>query len=94
MFPRRQNDPVSLLSKRSFMYLPRIRLLIKRVIWFTVNGPYIKECFEDVMAFKSRLMRELAKRTGGEESTGELVFRVLAVDSSGSATEETIGVTL
>jgi len=46
------------------------------------------------MAFKSRLMRELAKRTGGETPTGELVFRVLGVDESGGAMEETIGVTL
>jgi hypothetical protein len=67
---------------------------LSRVAEGAMPSSFSKECFEDVMAFKSRLMRELAKRTGGEESTGELVFRVLAVDSSGSATEETIGVTL
>jgi len=67
---------------------------LSRVAEGAMPSSFSKECFEDVMAFKSRLMRELAKRAGGEEPTGELVFRVLGVDSSGGAIEEPIGVTL
>lgn len=67
---------------------------LSRVAEGAMPSSFSKECFEDVMAFKSRLMRELAKRTGVETPTGELVFRVLGVDESGGAMEEPIGVTL
>jgi hypothetical protein len=67
---------------------------LSRVAEGAMPSSFSKECFEDVMAFKSRLMRELAKRSGGEVPTGELLFRVLGVDASGGATEEPIGVTL
>lgn len=65
---------------------------LSRVAEGALPSSFSKECFEDVMAFKSRLMRELARRSGSEPQTGELVFRVLGVDSSGSAYEEPIGV--
>lgn len=67
---------------------------LSRVAEGAMPSSFSKECFEDVMAFKSRLMRELGKRTGCEEPMGELVFRVLGVDSSGGMFEEPIGVTL
>jgi len=67
---------------------------LSRVAEGALPSSFSKECFEDVMAFKSRLMRELAKRTGCEAPTGELVFRVLGVDPSGGVFEEPIGVTL
>ena len=67
---------------------------LSRVAEGAMPSSFSKECFEDVMAFKSRLMRELGKRTGEETPSGELVFRVLGVDASGSAMEEPIGVTL
>lgn len=66
---------------------------LSRVAEGAMPSSFSKECFEDVMAFKSRLMRELAKRTSGEESGDELVFRVLTVDATGAAMEEPIGVT-
>lgn len=67
---------------------------LSRVAEGAMPSSFSKECFEDVMAFKSRLMREVSKRTGVESSPGELIFRVLGVDPLGSATEEPIGVTL
>ena len=67
---------------------------LSRVAEGAMPSSFSKECFEDVMAFKSRLMRELAKRTGAEVPTGELLFRVLGVDAAGGAMEEPIGVTL
>lgn len=67
---------------------------LSRVAEGAMPSSFSKECFEDVMAFKSRLMRELAKRTGAEVPAGELLFRVLGVDAAGGALEEPIGVTL
>lgn len=67
---------------------------LSRVAEGAMPSSFSKECFEDVMAFKSRLMREVSKRPGTESSPGELIFRVLSVDAGGSATEEPIGVTL
>jgi hypothetical protein len=64
---------------------------LSRVAEGALPNSFSKECFEDLMAFKSRLMRELAKRPtdGGSR---ELVFKVLSVDQSGAALEEPIGV--
>jgi hypothetical protein len=53
---------------------------------------FSKECFEDVMAFKGRLMRELAHREAGGGPGPEITFRVLDVDRSGAPKEERIGV--
>lgn len=65
---------------------------LSRVAEGAMPNSFSKECFEDVMAFKGRLMRELAHRNGGGGGTGEIVFRVLDVDASGAAKEERIGV--
>lgn len=65
---------------------------LSRVAEGAMPNSFSKECFEDVMAFKGRLMRELARRDSGGEPTSEIVFRVLDVDASGAAKEERIGV--
>jgi hypothetical protein len=67
---------------------------LSRVAEGALPSSFSKECFEDVMAFKSRLMRELAKRIDGDAATGELIFKVLLVDQSGTAFEEPIGVSI
>lgn len=65
---------------------------LSRVAEGAMPNSFSKECFEDVMAFKSRLMRELEARESGHSENGEVVFRVLEVDATGAAREERIGV--
>lgn len=65
---------------------------LSRVAEGALPSSFSKECFEDLMAFKSRLMRELAKRPTDAGDGGELVFKVLTVDQGGAALEEPIGV--
>lgn len=65
---------------------------LSRVAEGAMPNSFSKECFEDVMAFKSRLMRELETRDATQTATGEVVFRVIEVDASGAAREERIGV--
>jgi hypothetical protein len=67
---------------------------LSRVAEGAMPNSFSKECFEDVMAFKSQLMRALETRDREHPSTGEAVFRVLAVDANGAASEERIGVLL
>jgi len=64
---------------------------LSRVAEGAMPTSFSKECFEDVMAFKSQLMRALETRgtpTLGEEA----IFRILTVDDAGAAREERIGV--
>ena len=65
---------------------------LSRVAEGALPSSFSKECFEDLMAFKGRLMRELAKRPDADLLGGELVFKVLNVDENGSVVEEPIGV--
>ena len=65
---------------------------LSRVAEGAMPNSFSKECFEDVMAFKSRVMRDLGKRSGPPSESGEIVFRVLDLDNAGSAREERIGV--
>jgi hypothetical protein len=65
---------------------------LSRVAEGAMPNSFSKECFEDAIAFKSRLMRELEARDSGQSDTGEVVFRVLEVDAEGAAREERIGV--
>jgi hypothetical protein len=65
---------------------------LSRVAEGAMPNSFSKECFEDVMAFKSRLMRVLEMRDFGQTDTGEVEFRVIGVDASGIAREERIGV--
>lgn len=65
---------------------------LSRVAEGAMPNSFSKECFEDVMAFKSRLMRELEVRDSGRTNDDEVVFRVLEVDANGAAREERIGV--
>ncbi len=65
---------------------------LSRVAEGAMPNSFSKECFEDVLAFKGRLMRELSHRNDSGEPTREIVFRMLDVDASGAAKEERIGV--
>lgn len=65
---------------------------LSRVAEGAMPNSFSKECFEDLLAFKGRLMRELDRRDADNDSSGEIVFRVLDVDATGQAKEERIGV--
>lgn len=65
---------------------------LSRVAEGAMPNSFSKECFEDVMAFKAKLMRELARRPGGADLGEEIVFRVLDIDSTGAAKDYRIGV--
>jgi hypothetical protein len=67
---------------------------LSRVAEGALPSSFSKECFEDVMAFKSRLMRELAKRSDSDSNPEELLFKVLLVDQGGAAFEEPIEVSI
>lgn len=67
---------------------------LSRVAEGAMPTSFSKECFEDLMAFKSLLMQELQKRNVGQERTGEVSFTILEVDASGSAKDKQIGVML
>ena len=53
---------------------------------------FSKECYEDVMTFKSQVLTALAEYHGQaeEEPDEELTFRLLSVDEDGTPTEKTV----
>ena len=53
---------------------------------------FSKECYEDVMTFKSQVLTALAEYRGQdeEEQDAELIFRFLSVDEHGTPAEETV----
>lgn len=65
---------------------------LSRVAEGAMPNSFSKECFEDLLAFKGRLMRELGHRDPGSELASEIVFRVLDVDAGGQPKVERIGV--
>jgi hypothetical protein len=67
---------------------------LSRVAEGAMPTSFSKECFEDLVAFKSLLMQELQKRNAGHERSGEVSFTILEVDASGSAKDKQIGVLL
>ena len=66
---------------------------LSRVAEGALPSSFSKECFEDLMAFKSKLMGELASRRE-DEIPGEITFRVLSVGPNGVALDEPIAVSL
>ena len=53
---------------------------------------FSKECYEDVMTFKSQVLTALAEHCerDEEEQDGEITFRFLSIDERGVPTEETV----
>jgi hypothetical protein len=67
---------------------------LSRVAEGAMPTSFSKECFEDLMAFKSLFMQELQRRNVGHERSGEVSFTILEVDASGTAKDKQIGVML
>lgn len=67
---------------------------LSRVAEGALPGSFSRECYEDILAFKSRLLACLAQRRAAEGSTqaGMITFRVLTLDDSGKPTDEIVEV--
>lgn len=67
---------------------------LSRVAEGAMPNSFSKECFEDVMALKGQLMRELQIRNQGQGRDDEVAFRILEIDGAGAARTRRIGVQL
>jgi hypothetical protein len=68
---------------------------LSRVAEGALPNSFSKECYEDLLAFKSQLLTSLKQRReeGGEQPNGDvLTFRLLDLDDSGNPTEQTVEV--
>lgn len=68
---------------------------LSRVAEGALPGSFSRECYEDMLAFKSRLLRCLSERRrseGGEESN-TVSLHLLTLDSSGNPLDDVVEVT-
>jgi hypothetical protein len=67
---------------------------LSRVAEGAVPGSFSRECYEDMLAFKSRLLACLAerRRIEGVGETGMLTFRLMNLDALGNPTDEVVEV--
>lgn len=65
---------------------------LSRVADGALPNSFSKECYEDVMSFKSQALAALSRRRkeDEEEDEEELVFRLLSIDEHGNPIEETV----
>ena len=95
----RKNDKMPMIQitlapeiDRSFaLTLTRFEFL-NQVADGALPNSFSKECYEDVMTFKSQVLTALAEHheRDEEEHDVELTFRLLSVDEHGKPTEETV----
>jgi hypothetical protein len=82
------------IGKSLALHLVRYEFL-SRVAEGALPGSFSRECYEDILAFKSQLVSAVAKRRGqfGESQIEHgLAVRLLSLDDSGNPLEETIEV--
>ncbi len=67
---------------------------LSRVAEGALPSSFSQECYEDMLAFKSRLLGSLAERRRMEvgEKTGVLTFRLMNLDALGNPTDEVVEV--
>lgn len=63
-----------------------------RVAEGALPGSFSRECYEDMLAFKSRLLRQLALRRKEEDEEDEMSIRLLKLNSDGMASDITLEV--
>lgn len=63
---------------------------LMRVSDGALPGNFSRECYEDILAFKSKLLSASAIDRHHEEDDQGLTFRLLSLDSSGNATVEEV----
>jgi hypothetical protein len=76
------------------MNLTRYEFL-SRVAEGALPGSFSRECYEDMLAFKSRLLTCLAERRQKEEGAESTTFSIqlLTLDSSGNPVDDAVEVT-
>jgi hypothetical protein len=67
---------------------------LSRVAEGALPGSFSRECYEDMLAFKSRLLGSLAERRRIEQAgdTPPLTFRLMNLDALGNPTDEVVEV--
>lgn len=67
---------------------------LSRVAEGALPGSFSRECYEDMLAFKSRVLGSLAerRRTEGVGELGTLTFRLMNLDALGNPTDEVVEV--
>lgn len=76
------------------LHLVRYEFL-SRVAEGALPGSFSKECYEDILAFKSQLLARLSERQhsyGSADESSILTFRLLSLDDVGNPTEELVEV--
>ncbi len=63
---------------------------LSRVAEGALPSSFSKECYEDMLAFKSKVLRALSERA--KEEVPEMTFRLLSIDEHGNPVEEIIEV--
>jgi hypothetical protein len=73
------------------LHLVRYEFL-SRVAEGALPGSFSRECYEDILAFKSQLLTALRERSQGqpEDNTGQFVFQILSLDDRGVPSTETV----
>jgi hypothetical protein len=64
---------------------------LSRVAEGALPGSFSKECYEDILAFKSQVLAALAERQGGHEPAA-MTFRLLSLDDYGNPIEDVVEV--
>lgn len=67
---------------------------LSRVAEGALPSSFSSECYEDILAFKSRLLTSLAerRRAEGQSDSGVLTFRLMNLDALGNPTDEVVEV--
>lgn len=71
------------------LHLTRYEFLV-RVADGALPSSFSKECYEDILAFKSRILRALAERRKAENYSSQNIFRLLSLDAEGRPREEVV----
>ncbi len=71
------------------LHLTRYEFL-SRVAEGALPSSFSKECYEDILAFKSRILGALTERNKGEPALLQNTFRLLSLDDRGSPVEEVV----
>lgn len=68
---------------------------LQRVSQGALPGNFSRECYEDILAFKSALLAAASTQahtvnTGGADTAGELSFRLLSLDANGNPIDDVV----
>jgi hypothetical protein len=68
---------------------------LQRVSQGALPGNFSRECYEDILAFKSALLAAASTQahtgnTGGADTGGELSFRLLSLDANGNPIDDVV----